>query len=68
MKPISIGLDKQLYTQCLGQVLAYFAFKPLTSTTVHPHTALSFPKGVKNAPKPNDDKKALLECHRCPPL
>lgn len=68
MKPISIGLDQQLSPQCLGQVLAYFAFKALTFTTFHPHTALCFHKGVKIPPKPSDDKKTLPECHRWPPL
>lgn len=28
----------------------------------------SFHMGVKNAPKPSDNKKTQPECHRCPPL
>lgn len=54
-------------TKCLWSSASLFCFQT-TYIHRHPHTALSFHMGVKNAPKPNDHKKTLLECHRYPPL
>lgn len=66
MKPISVGLDKQLYPQSVfGQVLVYFVFKPLIFPAIH---ILHYPSiwVLKMPPNPMMTKRPCLNATDAP--